>query len=224
METLAEGGDATMARGLVLEDLPESQTWLRNVLEGAFPGMETPVAAPLADARDLTARVRPDIALVDLGLPDGSGVELIQLLNRDHPDCTCVVTTIFDDDQHLFPALRAGARGYLLKDQPQETLVTALQGIVHGHPPLSPGIARRLLGFFRPEGTSEADLTPREIDVLTCIAKGYTIARVAELLGLSRNTVAGYVKDIYRKLNVSSRAEATLEAARRGFVRTDLPD
>ena len=211
-----------IAQALILEDLPESQSWLLNVLESAFPGIVTRVAATLADAHKLLDEYQPEIALIDLGLPDGSGVELIQALNRNVSNCICVVTTIFDDDQHLFPALRAGAHGYLLKDQPQSSLVVALQGIVHGHPPLSPAIARRLLGYFQPNEPDKTGLTPREIDVLTCIAKGYTIKHAAELLGLSHNTVASYVKEIYRKLNISSRAEATLEAARLGFVHHDF--
>ena len=128
---------------------------------------------------------------------------------------------MFDDDQHLFSALRAGAKGYVLKDQPQDDLAKMLKGIIDGQPPLSAPIARRLLDFFQPEQTVDADeekLTNREQEVLTLIAKGYTLAKVGEMLGISRNTTAGYVKTLYRKLNVSSRAEATLAATRRGMV------
>jgi DNA-binding NarL/FixJ family response regulator len=133
------------------------------------------------------------------------------------------VTTIFDSDQHLFPALRAGAQGYVLKDQSRPYLVQMLQAIAGGVPPLSPSIARRLLGFFSPpaaEPTPEA-LTPREIEVLTLLSKGLSIAAAADVLKLSRHTVGGYVKEIYRKLGVGTRAEAALEAARRGIVPID---
>jgi DNA-binding NarL/FixJ family response regulator len=131
-----------------------------------------------------------------------------------------VVATIYDDDQHVFPALRAGAHGYVLKEQSREVLARLLTGIVSGEPPLSPSIARKMLRFFNPAPTpdDEAGLSPREEEVLRLIAKGYTLAAVGDLLKISRHTVAGYVKALYRKLNVTSRAEATLEAARRGIV------
>jgi DNA-binding NarL/FixJ family response regulator len=136
------------------------------------------------------------------------------------------VATVFDDDGHLFPALRAGAEGYLLKDQAQAAVADALRGMGEGRPPLSPSIARRLLSHFRPVAAaapthSEITLTTRETDVLQAIAKGYTVHQVAGLLTLSPHTVAGYLKDVYRKLAVGNRAEATLEAARRGLISAD---
>jgi DNA-binding NarL/FixJ family response regulator len=128
----------------------------------------------------------------------------------------------------LFPALQAGAFGYLLKEQPAETLVAQLLRMAQGEPPLSPPIARRVLSHFaRAEPAQQAQLrqvheevrlTERETDVLQRVAKGYTMPEIAEQFGLSRHTVADYVKQVYRKLNVSSRAEAALEAARRGLV------
>lgn len=209
-----------MKTGFILEDLPESQTWLTQVLEESFPGIAVTCALTLREARQALARMpAPDIALVDLGLPDGSGVELIGEIQRRSPATLCVVASIYDDDSHLFPALRAGARGYLLKDQPRETLVRALVGIVTGQPPLSPAIARKLLTHFHaPLDDQGESLTAREKEVLTIIAKGLTMNEVANVLGLSRNTVASYVKEIYRKLNVSSRAEAALTARHMGLV------
>lgn len=204
---------------LIVEDLPEARSWLDASLHSAFPSVITSSAPTLAAARNLIHNARYDLALVDIGLPDGSGVQLIAELANQSPDTLCVVTSVFDDDQYIFSALRAGARGYILKDQSREDLVAMLQGIVAGQPPLSPAIARRLLSFFAPhQGAPEANLTDREQEVLGLIAKGYTIARVSEILGITRNTAAGYVKIIYRKLNISSRAEATLEASRRGIV------
>lgn len=213
-----------MESGLVVEDMPDAQAWLKAVLMASFPDIRVEVKATLKDALSrLNEGPTPSIALVDLGLPDGSGLDVVRKLKERHPGTLRIVTTIFDGDQHLFAALRAGAQGYVLKDQSREHLVQMLQGIAGGNPPLSPSIARRLLGFFSapaPDSPDEA-LTPREVEVLTLIAKGVTIAGVAELLSLSRHTVGGYVKDIYRKLNVSTRAEATLEAARRGLVNVD---
>lgn len=210
-----------MRTGFILEDLPESQTWLSQALETSFPGIRVDTAETLGEARTkLAAGPGPDIALIDLGLPDGSGVELIDFIQRLYPATLCIVASIYDDDGHVFPALRAGARGYLLKDQPVASLVEALNGIAAGEPPLSPAIARRMLSFFHPAEPSpdEIALTARETEVLGLIAKGMTRAETARLLGISQHTVSGYVKELYRKLNVSSRAEAALRARDMGLV------
>ncbi len=164
----------------------------------------------------------PDIALIDLGLPDGSGIEVIAWLNQHAPHSKCIVATIYDDDAHLFPALRAGAHGYILKDQGSEEAVRLLLGIATGQPPLSPSIARKILSSFQPHAlrldSDQPALTTRESEVLRLISKGMTLPETAKLLQLSRHTVDGYVKDIYRKLNVSSRAEAALSAQQMGLV------
>lgn len=211
---------ATYTRAFILEDLPESQEWLTRALSLAFPGVVVEVSASVAGARaHLEHCLPPEIALVDLGLPDGSGVAVVEELKRRFPACLCVVASIFNDDAHVFPALRAGAMGYLLKDQPVETIVAALRGIAAGTPPISPAIARRMLAFFQPGGSEQLpELTDRETEVLRLIAKGVTQGECARLLGLSPHTVPGYVKDIYRKLNVSSRAEAALVARDMGLV------
>ncbi len=212
---------------LVLEDLPDTRHWLAEVVRASFPQTQIGTAASIAEARQQLGQGFPDLALIDLGLPDGKGIDIIRQLNLANADTWCVVTTIFDDDQHLFASMQAGAHGYLLKDQAQDLLVSMLQGIVRGQPPLSPSIARRLLNHFRepaetpaPE-TEHTHLSARETEVLRLIAKGYTTARTAELLGITSNTAAGYLKEIYRKLNISSRAEATLEASRRGLIHSD---
>lgn len=207
----------SLQRALVVDDLAASRDWLARATTLAFPEIAIDFAADLASA---FARVEPppSLALVDLGLPDGPGTRLIEYLAAR--GTVCVVATVFDDDAHLFPALRAGAQGYVLKDLPPEALAELLRGIVAGQPPLSPSIARRLLQHFRPP-TPQADaphLTPREVDVLRLVAKGYTLTQVAESLEISRHTASGYLKDVYRKLSVTSRAEATLEAARLGLV------
>ena len=210
------------ARALVVDDLAPSRDWLSQALRIAFPDIVVDTAASLREAQAFL-QPPPPLALIDLGLPDGSGVQLIEQLQRDGAQTLCIVATVFDDDAHLFPALRAGAQGYLLKDQPPEAIAAMLSGIAMGQPPLSPSIARRLLRHFQPlPAVGDApNLRPREVDVLRLTAKGLTLAEVAEALQLSRHTVSGYLKDIYRKLSVSSRAEATLEAARLGLVRPD---
>lgn len=206
--------------GFILEDLPESQQWLCRALTDAFAGIAVETASSVQEARArLAAGASPDVALIDLGLPDGSGVSIIEEIKKLRPQCLCVVTSIYNDDAHVFPALRAGASGYLLKDQPVSVIVQALQGIASGTPPMSPAIARRVLAFFQPAVVSEAPvLTERESEVLRIIAKGLTQVECARLLQLSPHTVSGYVKDIYRKLNVGSRAEAALAARAMGLV------
>lgn len=215
-----------MKDALVVEDLATTADWLTLVLQEAFPGVRVRVASTLRDARRAVAEAAPDIALVDLGLPDGSGVELIREISALKAGCHCVVTTIYADDRHLFPALRAGAGGYLLKDQPKDKVIQSLRGIAAGEPPLSPSIAQRLLRVFDEPAAgsdeSQEKLSPRESETLTLIAKGFKLPDVADKLGVTRNTAAGFIKNVYRKLKISSRAEATLEAARRGLVNPNM--
>jgi len=183
------------------------------------------------------------LILVDLELPDGNGMELLAALTQ-YP-ATKIVTTLYSDDDHLFPALQCGADGYLLKEDRFEVLVEELQKIVRGQPPLSPAIARRLLSHFRlsdsgsmaldsgpapgdfqtrppaPPVYAEPDherLTPRETEVLTYLSKGFTIKEIAGLMGIKWFTVNDHIKAIYRKLNVSSRAEAAVLASKQGLV------
>jgi DNA-binding NarL/FixJ family response regulator len=215
---------------LVLDDLPESQMWLARAAQASFSGVRVSTVGTLAEARAwLRSNPEPDLALIDLGLPDGSGIELIAQINASSPKTVCIVASIFDDNQHLIPALRAGAQGYLLKDQGWEVIAQALRGIVAGNPPLSPAIARKLLTQFRdsnassaaaaePGAASAVQLTTRETDVLRLIAKGLTMAEVGRDLNISTHTVSGYVKDIYRKLNISSRAEAAISARSLGLI------
>lgn len=207
-----------MRRALLLEDQADSRAWLAAVLRGTFAGVELREARTLAEARAALARFDPELALVDLNLPDGSGVDLIAELSQTHRACISVVATIYADDRHLFPALRAGARGYLLKEQSQEQLSALLRRIAAGEPPLSPAVAWRLLDMFAPADSAEDELAPREREVLILIARGYKLEAVAKALDITHSTAATYVKQIYRKLRVSNRAEAALEAARRGLV------
>lgn len=214
---------AIPARALLLEDLPEVADWLTALLAQRFPGIHVDHATTLGEARRLLdSDIQPQLALVDLGLPDGDGTALIRPLAQRCPGCTIVVTTLFGDDAHVFPALRAGAHGYLLKDQSEERLAAALDGILRGEPPLSPAIAKRLLRAFQPMDPDPSPgaetLTAREREVLVLVSKGCRLPELAEKLEISRHTVSDHLKSIYRKLNVNSRAEATLEAARLGLV------
>jgi len=217
---------AMPSRALLLEDLPDVAGWLATLLRDRFPGVEVAHASTLAEGlRLLDGGFLADLALVDLGLPDGNGTTLIRALAQRQPGCIIVVTTLFGDDAHVFPALRAGAHGYLLKDQPEEKLAAALDGILRGEAPLSPAIAQRLLRVFNtppePAHPDAEQLTPREREVLVLVSKGCRLPELAERLQISRHTVSDHLKHIYRKLNINSRAEATLEAARMGLVSAD---
>ncbi|MGE4240110.1 LuxR C-terminal-related transcriptional regulator [Ramlibacter sp.] len=215
-------------RALIVEDLEEPREWLADLLPRALPAVQVvDTAATLSEARERMAAHAYGLALVDWGLPDGTSEGLIAQLVAARVDAVVIVATIHDDDTHVFPALRAGATGYILKSQPAEDVMAQLRRIESGEPALSPSIALRVLRHFRGEpatlatprrGRAEGKLTDREVDVLRLIAKGYRATEVAPLLGLSANTVSSYVRDIYRKLGISSRAEAAMEAARRGLV------
>lgn len=214
---------------LVVEDLEESRRWLADLLPEALPSLRrVDTAASVAEARELMRANRYPLAIVDWGLPDGTGEEVIRELMARAPEAAAIVATIHDDDAHVFPALRAGASGYVLKSRPRDEVVSQLRRI-ETEPALSPSIALRVLRHFRaspapgafaagPLDDGGPRLTQREVDVLRLIAKGYRSSEAAALLGLTAATVASYVRDIYRKLGISSRAEAAMEAARRGLV------
>ncbi|MBA1145782.1 response regulator transcription factor [Ectothiorhodospiraceae bacterium WFHF3C12] len=212
-----------MSTALVVEDHDRMRDWLSKVAAEAFPGAAVTAASTLEEARALVAERSFGLALVDISLPDGSGVALIGELAEDaKAETYSVVTTIYDDDQHLFTALEAGARGYLLKDQPRKRLVDQLQGIVRGEPPISPSVARRILRYFSrrptPDVADAPQLTDREREVLDLLSRGFNRNDIAQALDISPHTAAGHVKAIYRKLNVSGRAEATLEAVQLGII------
>lgn len=205
-----------MKSALVVEDIDSVAQSLAESLIRVFPGIEVCFATTLAEAIQQVNEGLPDIILLDLGLPDGRGSNL--LLHRELKDKVwIVVTTIFDDDEHLFEALRLGAQGYLLKDDLGEIFDAALSGILAGKPPLSAGIARRILQTFRP-ANQDSNLSAREHKLLALVARGYSVQRAANELGITYNTAASYLKNVYQKLEVGSRAEATRKAIHMGLV------
>ncbi len=211
-----------MERVLVLEDHHDTRLWWETHISEAFPGAAAAGAVTLEEARALLKEQTFSLALVDINLPDGSGIDLVREMGETHPQTYCVITTIFEDDAHIFAALQAGAKGYLSKEQPRELQIQQLKAVLQGQPPLSPGIAQRILKYFSLHERKSEDfeaLTPRENDVLQLIAKGFSRPEVAKLLGLTTNTIAGYTKIIYQKLNVSSRAEAVYEGLRLGLIK-----
>lgn len=210
-----------MQNVLIVEDHDDSRHWWEEHISEAFPEAQGMGAATLEQAHALLKKHGFSLALVDINLPDGSGIDLVREMSRTHPDTYCVISTIFDDDNHIFSALRAGAMGYLIKEQPLEHQIKQLKAVLHGQPPLAPGVARRILTHFsrqNEESENTEVLTSREKDVLQLMAKGYTRPEVAKLLGLTTNTVASYTKIIYQKLNISRRAEAVIEGVRLGLI------
>jgi DNA-binding NarL/FixJ family response regulator len=200
-----------------------------QAVQHTFPDMAVAEAASVKqasawlDEQEARGTLPLALALVDLGLPDGTGIQLLRRLAARHPETTAVVATIYDDDAHLFDAITAGARGYLLKDRDSAAISMLLKRIDAGEPPLSPSIAWRMMQHFqknpRLDRHDDAGLTPREIEVLTLIAAGMTTGEAAVSMGLTPHTVTSYIKILYQKLNVQSRAEATLAAVERGLVR-----
>ena len=210
---------------LVVEDQPEVQRNLVFMLKKCFLGTEVQTANTLKEAiRYMETSQRFRLVLVDIGLPDGSGIDLIREIQAHFPDTPTVVATVYDDDENLFNALAAGARGYLLKEQDESQLLHGLRQFEQGQPALSPRIARRLLRHFHeqappaPDQAIVAALSPRETEVLGLIGRGLRVSEVAVHLKLAESTVSSYIKEIYTKLNISSRAQAALEAERRGLT------
>lgn len=208
-----------MTQILIVEDLSEIRRWLSEIVHAAFPGCEVYAATSMRSGIAQAAARDYDLALIDLGLPDGSGLDVLRNLQLLRPETVCVVTTVMGDDASIVGALSAGAQGYLLKEQPQDLLIRQLKQMAEGIPALSPSVARRIMEHFRRSGPVAPDdgLTAREREVLALIGQGLRNGEVAETLNLSENTVAGYIKSIYRKLGISSGAEASWHAARLGL-------
>jgi len=209
---------------LILEDVSETLHWLGEIAAEAFPRCHVTGVSSVRDALAAIDRQSFDLALIDLRLPDGSGLDVLRRLRATFPETICIVTTAMADDSSIVGALSAGASGYLLKEQMREGIIRQLQQIREGVPALSPSIARRIMEHFRRTGPSAGEtgnLTARELEVLTLIGRGIRNAEVAAELKLSENTVAGYIKVIYRKLGISSRAEASWHAAQLGLSHKD---
>lgn len=221
---------------LVVEDEPE---FLRRFSEAVLADARLQLLGAVASGRAGLAMLDaqpPDVLLVDLGLPDLSGIELIRHVAARHPGCDALVVTMFGDDAHVIGSLEAGATGYLLKDASAARIADAVCEVNAGGSPISPSIARRVLARFRaapgpasaPSATAApapaaapaepSPLSERETELLRLVAKGFSFESVAEVLGISPHTVVTHVKNIYRKLAVHSRGEAVHEARQMGLL------
>lgn len=199
---------------LIVEDDPAVGENLAELI-GGTPGFECVGTFPSGEAllADLPRRA-PDVVLMDINLPGMSGVECVRQLKQRAPEIHVVMLTVYDDSERIFQALQMGASGYLLKRSTSEEILRAIEEVHRGGAPMSSYIARKVVqSFLRPappDQTSES-LTNREKDVLDYVARGYTNKEIAEALGLTTETVRGYLKTIYRKLQVRSRTEAAMK-------------
>jgi DNA-binding NarL/FixJ family response regulator len=185
------------------------------------------VTTAVGTCREIRAALevsRPNVLLVDLGLPDGDGLDIIRETARRWPKVLVMVITVFGDEMRVVSAIKAGAAGYLLKDDPSVSIGAALQQLLAGGSPISPAMARHLIRHFRGDTAEPAELpanvrlSAREMEVLSLAAKGYSYGEIAGLLSLTPSTVSSYTKTIYEKLAVSSRSEAVYEATRIGLL------
>ncbi len=202
----------------IIDDSPEVRLALEELIESSEELCLGPVAGSAEELLELLEKAEAafEIALVDLGLPGLSGVELISRLRESHPEIECVAHTVYEDPAMVFSALRAGAAGYLLKGDSGANLLRSLQALDEGGAPLTPKVARLLLGEFHREELSP--LTDREKEVLEQLSSGQTYKEVAKALVVSGHTVHAHVKNIYEKLEVRGRREAVEKARRRGWL------
>jgi DNA-binding NarL/FixJ family response regulator len=209
--------------------IAEDETMTREMLARLL-ALEDDIAVvgTAADGQRALTVVRaqkPDVLLTDIGMPQGNGIELTDTLRREMPDVKVVILTIYNDDERVFAAIKAGARGYVLKDSPPEETVAAIRTAARGEALLHPSLVTRVLSEFNRLQTQRAadnavfaELTEREREVLTLIGKGMRNREIAEKLFISEKTVKNHISNIFAKLEVNSRAEAALLAARQGLV------
>ena len=210
-------------RVTIVEDDASFQASFVAAVEAAEDMVLHAVAQNVAQAMALLDGPPADILVVDLGLPDGSGIEVIRAAHNAWPACGIMVSTTFADDRHVIPSIEAGAAGYLLKDSTASRMADDIRTLHSGGSPISPRIARKILRRFMPPSRlpvapRQPILSPREQQALELITKGFSYDEIAELMGVSRNTVMTFVRRIYHKLEVTSKAEAIFEARSHGLL------
>lgn len=232
MQSMGTTDGIELDPALIVEDDATTQQRLARLLAGlGYGGVhDIGTAGSIAEAKARIAAQVPHLALVDIGLPDGSGVDLIRWLQDNHPDVSTVVVSAWGDEDTVLAALQAGAIGYLLKERDDVELELALQSIRRGGASIDPFVARRILTLLpnaKPAahaadtspGASADTLSEREAEVLHLVARGLSNREIASATDLSRFTIEGYTKSIYRKLAVNSRTAAVFEARALGLLR-----
>jgi len=206
-------------RVALVEDDVNFQNALMAAIDTAPDMTLLVVASTRSQGLLMLDRAAADVLLVDLGLPDGSGIDVVRAAHVRWPACNIMVSTAFGDETHVMQSLEAGASGYLLKDSTPERLLSEIRSLHAGGSPISPLIARQILMRFRPAARNQgAALSAREQQVLEFITKGFSSNEIAALMSVSHHTVLTYVRRIYAKLEVKSRTEAIYEARNQGLL------
>jgi DNA-binding NarL/FixJ family response regulator len=204
----------TMINVAIVEDEDEVREGLAVLINGSegFRCIQTYSSAESALPEIL--KNKPNVVLMDINLPGMSGIECISKLKVSRPDLPIMVLTVYDDDEKIFESLRAGASGYLLKKTPPAKLLEAMLDLHNGGSPMSSSIARKVVEAFQTMGPSSEEaqnLSKREQEILSCLAKGYRYKEIADTLFISIETVRTHLRNIYEKLRVRSRSEAVLK-------------
>ncbi len=209
---------------LIVEDSKATRERLESaIVEGDMYELIASVGS-FEEAKSALQNLSPEILLTDIGLPDGNGIDLIHMLKLPAIKTSlAIVITVFGDAEHVITALKAGASGYILKDDDFMGINNAITCMVNGGSPISPTIARYLLTELSmptqtESGEKHGDLSAREHEILLLVSKGYTSKEIGDILELSFHTINGYVKNLYKKLSVNSRTEAIYEATRKGII------
>lgn len=221
-----DGRGSKRLRIVLVEDDEPIRRRLAAILVG-WPSAELVAeCGTLAEALSAVRSRELDLLITDLKLPDGNGIEAIGLLRQTRPAAEAMVISVMTDERIVLDAIEAGAAGYLLKDADGIDLIEAITDVMEGRSPISSRIARVLVRRLSERGEPAAEpmpdrphLTPREMDILWGVAKGFTYAELAEQLAMSRQTVPVHIRNIYRKLQASNRSEAVFEATRLGLIR-----
>jgi DNA-binding NarL/FixJ family response regulator len=206
---------------LIADDHPIFRKGLRALLGGQPALRLVGEAASGVEAVRLAAELRPDVVLMDLQMPGGDGLAAIRQIVAVRPESRVLVVTMFEDDDSVFAAMRAGARGYVLKDMDDEEIARAIPAVGHGEAIFSPALAARMMTFFAARPAASAapfpELTESERGVLRLMAAGANNQAIAQRLGLSPKTVRNYVSNIFGKLQVADRAQAIVRARQAGL-------
>lgn len=207
---------------VIVDDHPLFRKGMRALLQ-SLPDIEVLGEAKSGgEAVDMAVALQPDVVLMDLQMPEGNGLRATRELGKSCPNARVLVVTLFEDDESIFAALRAGARGYLLKDAEEDEMIRAIRAVGQGEAIFSPAIATRLIDYFavtREMVPQEVfpELTEREREILALIARGESNAAISERLTITVKTVRNHVSNIYSKLQVADRAQAAIRAREAGL-------
>jgi DNA-binding NarL/FixJ family response regulator len=211
---------------LIAEDHPLFREGMRGRLDRVADVAVVGEAASGDEAVELAQKLEPDVILMDIKMPGLNGIEATREIQRANPQIGILVLTMFEDDDSVFAAMRAGAKGYLLKDSGGEGVVHAIRAVASGEAVFGPGVAERMIGFFSaPRAAPKRafpELTEREEEVLSLVAQGKSNREIARQLFVSLKTVRNHVSNILLKLQVADRAQAVIRARDAGMGRDGL--